>query len=193
LIGVDLSSIAVILGVLGIGLGFGLQNLVANVFAGFVILFTKPVKEGDFITVGTNNGTVTKINTVSTIVTTKLNETIIVPNSVLISDVIFNNTYSDRTIIIKNSVMVSYDSDIDYIRSLLVSIANRSPYNVNNDEPEARISSFERTGIDMVLYSTAKEVYDRGAATAWINFEIWKEFKEKGIKIPVAFIDVNIK
>ena len=84
LIGINLSSLAVILGVLGIGLGFGLQGLIANIFAGFVIMVTRVIREGDFIRVRGDRGSVTKVNSISSIITTRFNETIIVPNSVLI-------------------------------------------------------------------------------------------------------------
>ncbi|MCL2481199.1 MAG: mechanosensitive ion channel [Spirochaetaceae bacterium] len=193
LIGINLSSIAVILGVLGIGLGFGLQNFIANIFAGFVIMVTKVIREGDFINVKEDRGTVTKINSVSSIVTTRFNETIIVPNSVLISDIIYNDSYEDRTITIDNSVMVSYDSDVDLVRSILIGIAKRSPYSKKDDEPDARVFKFDRSGIEMVLYSTINEVVERGPAKAWINLEIWREFKKNGIVIPVSQMDVNVK
>ncbi len=193
LIGIDLSSIAVILGVLGIGLGFGLQNLVANIFAGFVIMLTKPIREGDFINVRGDRGSVTKVNSVSTIVTTRFNETIIVPNSVLISDVIYNDSFSDRTITIENSVIVSYNSDIEQVRAILIEIAKRSPYSKKYEEPDARVFSFDRAGVEMVLYSTINEVVERGPAKAWVNLEIWREFKRNGILIPVNQIDVSFK
>jgi len=193
LIGINLSSIAVMLGVLGIGLGFGLQNLIANIFAGFTIMLTKVVKEGDFINVRGDRGAVTKINSVSSIVTTRLNETIIVPNAVLISDVIYNESYEDRNVVIQNSVIVAYDSDIDFVRSLMIDIAKRSPYTKKNEEPDPRIFSFDRAGIEIVLYSTITEVVERGPARAWINLEIWREFKKNNIRIPVSQMDVSVK
>ena len=192
-IGINLSSIAVMLGVLGIGLGFGLQNLIANIFAGFVIMLTKPIREGDFINVRGDRGSVTKVNSVSTIVTTRFNETIIVPNSVLISDVIYNDSFSDRSVTIENKVVVSYDSDIELVRYILIGIARRSPYSKKYEEPDARVSGFERAGIEMVLYSIINEVVERGPARAWINLEIWREFKKNGIIIPVSQMDVNIR
>ncbi|MCL2294724.1 MAG: mechanosensitive ion channel [Spirochaetes bacterium] len=193
LIGIDISSIAVLLGVLGIGLGFGLQNLIANIFAGFTIMLTKPIEEGDFINVRGSRGTVVKVNSVSTIVLTRLNETIIVPNSVLLSDVIYNDSHSDRIVVIENMVIVSYDSDVEMIKTLLIEIAKRSPYSKKNDEPDARITNFDRAGVEFTLYSAINEVVERGPARAWIYLEIWREFKKNGIKIPVSQMDVNIK
>ena len=193
LLGINLSSLAVMLGVLGIGLGFGLQNLVANIFAGIVIMITKVIREGDFINVREDRGTVTKINSVSSIVTTRFNEKIIIPNSVLISDIIYNDSYEDRSITIENNVMVSYDSDVDFVRSILIEIAKRSPYSKKSEEPDSRILKFDRAGIDIVLYSTINEVVERGPAKAWINLEIWREFKKNNIIIPVSQMEVNVK
>ncbi len=193
IIGIDLSSIAVLFGVLGIGLGFGLQNLVANLFAGFVIVITRPIREGDLITVAQNRGVITKINTISTVVTTLMNETIIVPNSLLISDVIHNDSYSDRSVIIKNSVSVAYNTDVALVRSILTDIAKRNPYWLEGTEPDARLYNFGDSGIEMVLYSTIKDVSNRGLAIAWNNFDIWKELKEQKIEIPFSQIDVHLK
>ena len=193
IIGINMSSIAVMFGVLVIGLGFGLQNLVANLFAGFVIIITRPVKEGDFINVGENRGVITKINTISTIITTLMNETIIVPNSLLISDVIYNDTYSDKNMVIKNTVTVSYDSDIDMVRSILMGVAMKNPYFKSDTEADARVLNFGSSGIEMVLYSTINDVKDRGLATAWNNLEIWRELKANKIEIPISQMDVRIK
>ncbi len=193
IIGIDLSSISVILGMLGIGLGFGLQNLIANLFAGIVIIITHPIKEGDLITVAQNRGVITKINTISTVVTTLMNETIIVPNSLLISDVIYNDSYSDRSVIIKNSVSVAYDTDIELVKSLLSGIAERNPYARAGTSPDSRVYNFGSSGIEMVIYSTINDVADRGAAIAWNNFEIWREFKANSIVIPYSQMDVHIK
>ena len=89
--------------------------------------------------------------------------------------------------------MVSYDSDVDFVRSILIGIAKRSPYSKKDDEPDARVYGFERAGIELVLYSTINEVVERGPARAWINLEIWREFKKNNIKIPVSQMDLNLK
>ena len=101
IIGIDLSALTLIFGVLGIGLGFGLQRIVANIIAGLVIIFSRPVKEGDRIVINNIEGTVTQIRLNSTSITTMTNESIIVPNSNFVENVVHNYSYQDRKIVIK--------------------------------------------------------------------------------------------
>ena len=193
IIGIDLSSIAVIFGVLGLGLGFGLQNIISNFFAGIVIIISRPVKVGDLITMGENRGFITRINTISTVMTTLWNETLIIPNSLLISDVIFNDSYSDKSIIIKNPISVSYKTNLDVAKDVLIEIGENNPFIKKGTFPEVRLKEFGDSGILLTLYITVKDVADRNAANSWNNFEIWREFKKQKIEIPYPQMDLHIK
>ena len=193
IIGIDLSSIAVIFGVLGLGLGFGLQSIIANFFAGILIIISRPVKVGDLITMGENRGFITKINTISTVVTTLWNETLIIPNSMLISDVIFNDSYSDKSIIIKNPISVSYKTNLDVAKDVLIGIGENNPFIKQGTFPEVRLKEFGDSGITLTLYITVSDVSDRNAAISWNNFEIWREFKKYKIEIPYPQMDLHIK
>ncbi len=192
-IGIDLSSIAVIFGVLGLGLGFGLQNIISNIFAGIVIIISRPVKVGDLISMGENRGFITRINTISTVMTTLWNETLIIPNSLLISDVIFNDSYSDKSIIIGNPISVSYKTNLDVAKDVLIEIGEGNPFIKTGTFPEVRLKSFGDSGINMSLYITLEDVADRNSALSWNNFEIWREFKKHNIEIPYPQVDLHIK
>jgi small-conductance mechanosensitive channel len=192
-IGIDLSSIAVIFGVLGLGLGFGLQNIISNFFAGIVIIISRPVKVGDLISMGENRGFITRINTISTVMTTLWNETLIIPNSLLISDVIFNDSYSDKSIIIKNPISVSYKTNLDVAKDVLIGIGEVNPFIKRGTFPEVRLKEFGDSGIGLTLYITVTDVSDRNAAMSWNNFEIWREFKKHKIEIPYPQMDLHIK
>lgn len=192
-IGIDLSSIAVIFGVLGLGLGFGLQNIISNFFAGIVIIISRPVKVGDLISMGENRGFITRINTISTVMTTLWNETLIIPNSLLISDVIFNDSYSDKSIIIKNPISVSYKTNLDVAKDVLVEIGESNPFIKTGTFPEVRLKEFGDSGITLTLYITVGDVADRNAAMSWNNFEIWRDFKKHKIEIPYPQMDLHIK
>ncbi|MEW5816882.1 MAG: mechanosensitive ion channel domain-containing protein, partial [Spirochaetota bacterium] len=149
IIGIDLSSLAVIFGMLGIGLGFGLQNVISNFFAGIVIILSRPIIEGDRILVKQYEGTVVKIKLNSTIINTLTNETIIIPNSRIIGENVYNYSYQDKRIIISNRVQVSYSSNLDKVLGLLVDVGLRNPCTVKDTEPIARVESFGDSGIDM--------------------------------------------
>ncbi len=193
IIGINLSSLAVLFGVLGIGVGFGLQSLVANFFAGIIIIMTRPIKEGDRILVNEYEGTVIHVRLLSTIVNTLTEETIIVPNSKLVDNTIHNNSYSDRRIIIVSSVQVSYSSDLDRVIEVLMEVGRANPYGLLDPPPAVRVKSFDDSGITMNLWLWIRDVRDKYTAISWNNLEIWRSFKLSGIEIPFPQLDLHIK
>ncbi len=193
ILGIDLSVLTVLFGVLGIGLGFGLQNVVANFFAGIVILFTRPIKEGDRILVEGQEGTVVQVRLLSSIINTLMEESIIVPNSTLVNNTVRNYTYGDRTFVIPNTVQVSYESDLDTVLVVLDEVGRRNPFGITGKEPFVRVTSFDDSGITVSLYIYIKDVTDKGAAISWNNLEIWRAFKKNGIEIPFPQVDVHMK
>lgn len=193
IIGINLSSLAVIFGVLGIGLGFGLQNAVANFMAGLIIIFERPIKEGDRILVNNMEGDVVHIRLRSTIINTLTNETIIVPNNQLVGNSIHNYSYHDRRIIVINSVQVAYESDLDLVKKVLLEMVEKSPYALKDPRAEVKIMSFEDSGILVELWSWIGEATQKMAAKAWNNLEIWRSFKNAGITIPFPQVDLHVK
>lgn len=192
-IGVNLSSITVIFGVLGIGIGFGLQSVVANLFAGIIIILSRPIKEGDRIFVYDYEGTVIHVRILSTVITTLANETIIVPNAHLVSDPVHNYSYSDRSIVIRNNIGVSYNADLDFVVETLEEIAGRNPYADSLREHNVRVKEFGSSSIDLAVFTWINDVSDKFNAHHWTNMEIWRMFKEKGINIPFSQLDLHIK
>lgn len=192
-IGINLSSLAVIFGVLGIGLGFGLQNVVANFFAGIILILTHPIKEGDRVLVLESEGIVVKIKMLSTIINTIKNETIIVPNSQLTGDKVYNYSYDDRSIIVENRVEVSYTSDLDKAIETLTGIGLENPHRLPEKDPEVRVASFESSGILLKLFTWIHDVNDKYDAQSWCNLEIWREFRKKGIEIPYPQVDLHFR
>lgn len=192
IIGIDLSALTVIFGVLGIGLGFGLQNLVANLFAGLIIIITRPIKEGDFVFVEGLEGTVFQIRIISTVINTVRNETIIVPNSDLVSRTVYNNSYEDKSVIIENRVGVSYSSDIPGVQALLEEITSSCPFRRQGKPSFVRLEEFGASGINFLLLTWIADVHEKFAAHHWINMEIWKRFKLEGIEIPFSQLDLHV-
>ena len=192
-IGIDLSALVVVFGVLGLGLGFGLQSVVANLFAGFVIIVTRPVKEGDRILVNEYEGTIIQIRVLSTVINTLANETIIVPNSLLVSDTVYNYSYEDRSITIRNFIDVSYNSDLDKVLQVMQEVGAGNPYLKEGGEPLARVREFASSGITMGLFTPIREVTDKYIALHWNNLELWRAFKKNGIEIPFPQLDVHMK
>jgi len=191
LLGIDLSILTVLFGVLGIGLGFGLQNVVSNFFAGIVLLFTRPIKEGDRIIVEGVEGTVFSVRLLSSLVNTLEDVTIVIPNSVLVNNTVRNCTYADRKTVITNTVSVAYDSDLEEVLEVLESISRRNPHFLEGTDPAVRVSAFEDSGIRISVFMTIRNVEDKGAAISWNNLEIWREFRRRGIEIPFPQLEVR--
>lgn len=192
-IGIDLSAVTVIFGVLGIGLGFGLQNVVANIFAGIVIIFTRPIKEGDRILVNEYEGTVVTIRLLSTVINTIFYETIIVPNRQLIDSTVYNYSYDDRRIILQNPVQVSYGTDLDQAIEIMQNVGLTNPYALKIPEPDVRVSSFDDSGITLTLLTWIQDVTHKQSGLSWNNLEIWRRFRDEGVEIPFPQRDLHLK
>lgn len=191
-IGINLSSLAVIFGVLGIGLGFGLQNVVGNMFAGAVILFTRPIKEGDRVLVDDIEGTVKSIKLIHTIVTTITHETIIIPNAKITDNSTHNYSYDRPEIIVCNSVQVAYSSDLDDVGRILLEVAERNPFAVPGKPARYLVWSFDSSGITVRLCTWIKNAEQRIDALGWTNLEIWRAFRAGGVTIPFPQLDLHL-
>lgn len=193
IIGIDLSAIGVLFGVLGVGIGFGLQFLIADFFAGITLISMALIKEGDRIDVGEFKGTIIHIRLMNTELTTFENETLIIPNSQLTGGIIHNNSYKDRRIVILNDVDVSYNSNLDDVIAVLKEVATRNPWLQKNSEILVRVTAFADSGISMQLRTWIRDVDHRADAKSWTNLEIWRTFVQNGIEIPFPQRDVHYK
>ncbi len=193
IIGINLSSLAVLFGLLGIGVGFGLQEVIGNMIAGVIIIFARPVKEGDRILVDGIEGTVQTIKLIHTIVETVTHETIIIPNSRITGSAMHNYSYDDARIVVCNSVQVGYDSDLDQVGEILIDLARRNPYATDAEEPSYRVWSFDDSGITVRICIWIADAVNRVAAFSWTNLEIWRAFRRHGIEIPFPQVDLHVK
>jgi potassium efflux system protein len=195
MLGINLSSLSVLLGVLGIGIGFGLQNIVSSVIAGLVIIFERPIKEGDRVIVDEIEGDVTQIRLRSTVITTLTNETIIVPNYRLIDHKIHNYSHNDRQIWVVTVVQVAYGSDLEAAKRVLEGIGQDNPYRVVAQENGVlvRALAFEDSGVAMQLWTLISEARDKYAARSWANFQIHSRLGTAGITIPFPQRDLHLK
>ena len=191
-VGLDLSAMGVLLGVLGLGLGFGLQSIVSNFFAGLIIISTRPIKEGDRVLVNGYDGIVHNIRLVSTDIKTFENENIIIPNSQFVDQPVHNYSYADRKVVIVNNVQVSYHSDLEQVTEVLDGISRRNPYRINGPDNVIRVLSFDDSGISMSLRTMIRDVSLKQVSHSWTNMEIWRDFKKEGIEIPFPQMDVHV-
>ena len=192
--GLNLRSLLVVGGALGVGIGFGLQNIVANFVAGIVILWEGPVKVGDIIDVGATHGEVIRIGARGTWVRTYDNEVIIVPNSEFINNRVLNWTANDRTVRMSVPLGVSYDSDLDVVCDALMDIAKRNEDVLTDPEPAVLITAFGDSSINISLRVSTTIRTDRtGRLKSDLFLEILRVFREKKIEMPNPQRDIHLR
>jgi len=192
--GIDLSALNVLAGAVGIGLGFGLTNIINNFFSGLIILFERPIKVGDRIEVGNVLGNVLAINVRSTTVLTNDRVAIIVPNSKFIAENVINWSYSARMARFRIPVTVAYGSDVRLVERLLIEAAREVPEILDDPPPSVRFLEFHDSGLYFELRAWSEKLLDRkGKLTSLLNFVIYEKFNAHGIVFPYPHRDINIK
>lgn len=192
-VGIDLSGLAVIVGLLSVGIGFGLQNITSNFIAGIILLFERPIKIGDRVTVGHTEGDVVAINMRSTTVQSLNNIAFIVPNSEFISTQVINWSHGDPKVRLVVEVGVSYHSDLDSVVQALREVADESPYVLKTPEPDVLLSSFGDSAWNMELRVWLSDPYRYYFIRSEINCAIVRKFRQHGIEIPFPQRDLNIR
>ncbi|TVR81558.1 MAG: mechanosensitive ion channel family protein [Chitinophagaceae bacterium] len=192
--GIDLSALTILAGALGVGIGFGLQSITNNFVSGLIILFERPIKVGDRIEVGDTYGDVAQISARSTTILTNDNISIIVPNSKFIENEVINWSHNDRIIRFKVPVGVSYSSDVNLVKKILLEVADEHDAVLKNPPPSVQFLEFNDSSLDFILLVwTEKAIKRRSRLTSDLNFAIFKKFAEHGVEIPFPQRDLHIK
>lgn len=195
-IGINLTTLNVLAGAVGIGVGFGLQNVASNFIAGLIILFERPVKIGDRIEVDGSDGKVVSVGARSTVIKTNDNVTIIVPNSKFITEDVINWSYDSRNprIRFRVPVGVSYDSDVALVKRLLLEVAAENPDVLQDPAPAVRLLEFGDNALNFELWVWSKaKLHRKTVLLSDLNFAIWEKFKANNIEIPFPQRDLNIR
>ncbi len=192
--GIDLSALSLLAGALGVGIGFGLQNITDNFISGIIILFEKPIKVGDRIALSDVEGDVVSISVRATTVQTNDNISVIVPNSQFISDQVINWSHNDRNIRFRIPVGVSYNDDPIVVREILMKVAADNVNVLKDPPPRVFFDGFGDSSLDFTLAVWTTTMTDKPRILkSELYFEIFKRFKEQGIEIPFPQRDVHIK
>ena len=192
-IGINLSGLAVIFGLLSVGIGFGLQNITSNFVAGLILLFERPIKVGDRVTVGGIEGDVMDINIRSTTVRSLNNIDIIVPNSEFVSSQVVNWSHGDRKIRLDIEVGVSYQSDLDTVLRSLKEVALENPEILRNPEPDVHLREFGDSSWNMKLRIWIDNPKRHPVVRSDINCAIVRKFRENGVEIPFPQRDFHLR
>ncbi len=192
-IGLDLSSLAVVFGLLSVGIGFGLQNVTSNFISGLIILFERPIVVGDRVSVSNIEGDILEINIRSTKVKTVNNISIIVPNSEFVSKDVINYSYGDPTYRLDIDVGVSYNSDLDTVLEALGEVADENPNVLREPEPKVHLVEFGDSAWNMQLRAWIADVKYYPEVRNELNQAIVRKFSDRGIQIPFPQRDLHLR
>ena len=190
---VDLTSIAVIFTALSVGIGFGLQYLAADIASGFILLFERPIRVGDRITIGEDEGDVESINLRTTIVSTNDRIAIIIPNSKLVSQRVINWSYADPRARISIPIGVADDSDVDSVTKTLIEAAQDVEYVLPDPPPRVQFLKFGDYSLDFRLLVWTNQPRRHPQIRSDINYRIYRLFNERKIRIPHPTQDMILK
>ena len=191
--GVDVTTLNVLTGAIGIGLGFGLQSVASNFVSGFVLLIDKSIKPGDVISFTTHGGAsagnfgwVQELRGRYVVVRDRDGVDTLVPNQNLITSSFINWSYSDQRVRLKLPVMVSYEDDPELALKLLVEATENHPRILHEPQPVSRLISFEDNGMRLeIRFWIADPVNGVNNVRSDVNRAIWRIFRAHGVKIPV--------
>ncbi|WP_336202473.1 mechanosensitive channel MscK [Pseudomonas guariconensis] len=189
-LGVSWDKLQWLVAALSVGLGFGMQEIFANFISGIMILFERPVRIGDTITIGNLSGTVSKIRIRATTITDFDRKDIIVPNKTFITGQLINWSLTDTVTRVTLKLGIDYGSDLDLVRELLLKGAHENPRVLKDPEPIVYFLNFGESSLDHELRMHVRDLGDRNPTLDEINRYINREFKAHNIKISVRQVEV---
>jgi len=192
-IGIDLSGLTVIFGLLSVGIGFGLQNITSNFISGLILLFERPIEVGDRITVGNIEGDVEEINIRSTTIRSLNNISVIVPNSEFVSSQVINWSHGDRKVRLDLDVGVSYDSDLDMVLQSLKDVALENQKVLKRPAPEVIFMKFADSSWSLQLRAWIADPKRHYQIRHALNCAIVKKFRANKIEIPYPQQDLHLR
>lgn len=193
-VGIDVTTLNILAGTVGIGVGFGLQNIANNFISGLIILFERPIKAGDRIEVGEVEGEVVSIGARATTVVTNDNIAIIVPNSSFIAENVVNWSYTDPKVRFKVAVSVAYGSNPRLVEKLLLEVASRNPDVLKDPAPVVRFLEFGDNGLLFELRAwNTSHIHRKRKLISDLNHEIHEAFSANGIVFPFPQRDVHLR
>lgn len=198
-IGFNLTSLTVFASVLGVGIGFGLRNMMSNFISGLIILFERPIRVGDRVIIDDTIADVEEIKIRSTVVRTRVNERMIIPNSYFLEEKFVNRSYADTRLRIPVEVGVSYGSDVELVKELLYEAVYELreeswPNIIERPAPRVFFEGFGDSALDFTVWFWIDSQSDEREFTipSDLRFKIFKKFAENGIEIPFPQRDVHV-
>ncbi len=191
--GVDLRSIAILASVVGVGIGFGLQNIANNFVSGILINLSHPIRTGDFVEVGALSGTVERIGPRSTAIRTRDNVTILVPNARFLESEVVNWSHGDPLSRVRVPVGVAYGSELARVRHALLEAARGHPGIEREPRPQVELRRFGESSLDLELLVWTRDPRSQFGLASDLNFRIDEAFRRHGIQVPFPQRDLHLR
>jgi small-conductance mechanosensitive channel len=190
--GIDVSSLTIVASVLGVGIGFGMQNIANNLVSGFLLTLERPIKRGDFVKVGELMGTVERIGARSTEVRTLDRVSILVPNASFLEKEVVNWSHGDPVSRIHVPVSIEYGADLRRARAAMLEAARGHRDVLADPRPSVELGSFGENGIEMTLFVWTRDPARQNRLRSDLNFAIFDAFARHAVTIPFPQQDVHL-
>jgi small-conductance mechanosensitive channel len=191
--GFDVRSLALLGGVVGVGLGFGLQNIANNFVSGLLLSFERPIKAGDFVSVGSFSGVVQRIGARSTEIRTRDHVTILVPNARFLESEVVNWSHGSPVSRLHVRVGVAYGSDVGAVRAALLDAARSHPLVLADPRPAVELRGFGESSLDFELLVWTREPALHPTTHSELNFRIEANLRRRGVTVPFPQRDLHLR
>src|SRR3984957_18828304 len=192
-VGINLSALAIFSGAAGVGIGFGLQKIVANFISGIILLADKSVKPGDLVTIGDSSGRISAMKTRYISVSAGDGREFLIPNEDLITQKVVNWTYTDSNTLVKVNFSTDYDADPRTVCKLAVEVATAVPGAIKDKPPNCILTEFGEAGMKFSLTFWVPDPSGMDSVKHQAMLSLWDGFKREGIRVPYPVREIRVR
>jgi small-conductance mechanosensitive channel len=192
-VGINLSALAIFSGAAGVGIGFGLQKIVANFISGIILLVDKSVKPGDLVTIGDNSGRISTMKTRYISVAAGDGREFLIPNEDLVTQKVTNWTYTDKNTLVKVNFATNYDADPRLVCRLAIEIAAGAARALKNKPPNCILTEFAEAGMKFSLTFWIADPDGMDNVKSEVMLSLWDAFKREGIHVPYPVREIRVR
>ena len=191
-VGINLSALAIFSGAAGVGIGFGLQKIVANFISGIILLADKSVKPGDLVTIGDSTGRINEMKTRYISVAAGDGREFLIPNEDLVTQKVTNWTYTDKNTLVKVNFGTNYDADPRLVCKLAIDVAAAAPRAIKGKPPNCILTEFAEAGMKFSLTFWIADPDGMDNVKSEVMLALWEAFKREGIRVPYPVREIRI-
>jgi len=192
-VGINLSALAIFSGAAGVGIGFGLQKIVANFISGIILLADKSVKPGDLVTIGDSSGRISAMKTRYISVAAGDGREFLIPNEDLVTQKVTNWTYTDNNTLVKVNFGTNYDADPRLVCKLAIDVAAAAPRAIKGKPPNCILVEFAEAGMKFSLTFWIADPDGMDNVKSEVMLSLWEAFKREGIRVPYPVREIRIR